>query len=116
MTYYIFALFILVTMMAGCSHSSKTITDHFENLSQIAASYGNDCENMAKSLNQYLVQNEDSLKTAVSDVSQATPEEATSIYNASAKLHTSTEHCHTAELENFRKHLSDIVFLEAINQ
>ena len=110
--------FVIMTglFMTGCGNSSKTITDHFNNLTSIAKSYGNDCENMARSLNQYLVQNEASLKDAVSNVSQATPEEAAAIYDASEELHASTAHCQNSGLENFRKHLSELVLREAVNQ
>ena len=109
--------FVIMTglIMAGCGNSSKTITDHFNNLTSIAKSYGNDCENMSIALNEYLVQNESSLKDAVSNVRQATPEEATAIYDSSEDLHTSTVQCQNAEMENFRKHLSELVLREAVN-
>lgn len=109
-------LILLMTVMTGCGNSSKTITDHFDNLTSIAKSYGNDCENMSNALNEYLVENETSLKDAVSNVRQATPEEAAAIYNSSEELHTSTVHCQNTGLENFRKHLSELVLREAVNQ
>lgn len=115
MRYMLFMAVILAFLATGCSNSSKNITDHFIHLTEIAETNKNDCENMARSLNQYLEKNKDAIRSAVSNVSQATPDEASGIYEASAKLHIATEHCHNPEFEAFKTQLSELVLREAVD-
>ena len=113
---HIIPLFILSLLFTGCHSSSKTIADHFEHLHQIAEANANDCNQMASALNQYLDQHEASLRTAVADVSQAKPNEASEIWHASTRLHQSITKCQSGDLDRFKERIADIVIREVVTE
>lgn len=68
-----------------------------------------DCDKMAASLNNYLNQNEASMRNAVANISNSETKEARKIFESSLALHLATEKCTSDPMEDFRTKLSDIV-------
>ena len=111
-----FVLILVAVLVAGCESSSQIITNHFNQLNDIAARNADDCDKMASELTQYLDQNEKSFRNAVASVSNADPDEARQIFSSSLMLHTKAKACQNPGIENFKKKLSDIVLQEAVEK